>query len=268
MVVFWEPAVRPLLEAVRPKTIVEIGARTGSTTVKLLELASQIDTVVHSIDPNPDATLDVAELRARHGDRFVFHQEMSLDALPKIEHIDAVLIDGDHNWYTVHSELELLARASDEEGRTFPLVALHDVDWPYGRRDNYPNLEAIPPEYRQPHERGGAIPGTVALSTSTGMRVDTHKAVEEGTPRNGVRTAVEDFLAETDLALRFKSLPGFAGLGIIAPESEVDSNPELRRVLEGFDSPEWLSNHCRRIEQARLRAVARLAGLRGQAPAE
>jgi hypothetical protein len=258
VVVFWNSAVRPLLAAVRPKVIVEIGARHGNTTVELLQLASEIDSVVHSIDPYPASTFDVAGLRKRHGDRFVFHREKSLDALPGIGGIDAVLVDGDHNWYTVYHELRVIEEGSIAQNREFPIAILHDVDWPYGRRDNYPDLDAIPPEYRQPHGRGGAVPGQVELSKDTGMRADTNKAIKEGTPRNGVRTAVEDFLMETGLDLRFQSLPGFAGLGIIVPESEIQSNEQLRRVLEELESPDWLSEQCRRLEDARLRAVARL----------
>ena len=59
---------------------------------------------------------------------------MSLDELPRLEKMDAVIIDGDHNWYSVYNELKLLARQV-EKGGPFPLSFVHDVGWPYGRRD-------------------------------------------------------------------------------------------------------------------------------------
>ena len=73
----------------------------GNTTVRLLDFASRSDCVVHSIDPYPGPNLNLAELGNQFGDRFVFHQQMSLHALDQIDHVDALLIDGDHNWYTV-----------------------------------------------------------------------------------------------------------------------------------------------------------------------
>jgi predicted O-methyltransferase YrrM len=101
VVIWWEPAVRPLLTAVQPKVIVEIGARYGTTTAKLVEFASETGAVVHSIDPFPSESFDTVALMERSGGRFVFHGKKSLEALPGIASIDAVLVDGDHNWYTV-----------------------------------------------------------------------------------------------------------------------------------------------------------------------
>jgi predicted O-methyltransferase YrrM len=131
--------MEPLLKAASPRTIVEIGAASGASTVQLLEVASQLDGVVHSIDPSPDSQFDLDDLKRRYGDRFVFHSEMSLDALDRIDEMDAVFIDGDHNCYTVYNELKLLERMAAEQKRLFPLTLMHDVDWPYGRRDLYYN---------------------------------------------------------------------------------------------------------------------------------
>jgi hypothetical protein len=47
--------------------------------------------------------------------------------------VDAALIDGDHNWYTVYNELRLLAEGARRHGTDLPVLTLHDVGWPYGR---------------------------------------------------------------------------------------------------------------------------------------
>jgi hypothetical protein len=252
MFVFWEPVVKPLLECLSPSAVVEVGTWNGETTRKLLQFAAERDCVVHTIDPHPGKSFEFEDLHDRYGNRLVFHRATSIAALPEIERIDAALLDGDHNWYTVYNELRLLAAHADREESEFPLTLLHDIDWPYGRRDCYYDPESIPEEHRQAFERRGMVPGQVPLSESGGVNAGGKNAVAEGTPRNGVRTAVEDFLADTKLELRFKDVPGLHGLGIIVAESQLAANTELAAELRRFSSPEWLTDHCRWIEKARL----------------
>ncbi len=80
-----------------------------------------------------------------------------------MDDVDAALIDGDHNWYTVINEVRMLADKSEAQGHEFPLTLLHDVGWPYGRRDQYCDPDAIPDEYRQPIHSGGLWPGEEGL---------------------------------------------------------------------------------------------------------
>jgi Methyltransferase domain len=254
----WESVVRPLLIALMARVLVEVGIAFGRTTTKMLEWAAAHDGVVHGIDPTPKPTLDLDELKANYGDGFVFHRALSLDALPKIRDPDFVVIDGDHNWYTVHGELYAIARVANEENRPYPLTLLHDVDWPYGRRDVYHDPETVPAEHRQEHARGGMLPGVTELSGARGLHADSHNALVEGTPRNGVRTAVEDFLAETDLNLLWTSVPGFFGLGILADEVLLERTPALREAIDAFHTPEFLEAQCRALETSRLHTLTGL----------
>ena len=110
---------------------------------------------VLAIDPAPKPAL--VELAA---ERQVLEliRRTSLEALPEIDLPDVVVIDGDHNYWTVTEELRLIAaRAS---GPDLPLILLHDVGWPHGRRDDYFAVEQIPEEHRQPvaGEAGGHLP--------------------------------------------------------------------------------------------------------------
>jgi hypothetical protein len=246
------PWILSLLEAASPRVIVEVGIEAGHTTVELLELASRCDGIVHAIDPSPQSEFDVTKLKRRYGDRLVFHQTTSLDALPHIDHPEAVLIDGDHNWYTVYNELKLLEKKALEHNRPFPLTLLHDVDWPYGRRDLYHDPDSIPEQFRQPFRKGGIVPGQEELSTTGGFNYERYLAVLENTPRNGVRTAIEDFLSETKLALGFQSVVGFYGTGILISEQQLQENEALRKQLQDLESTEWLHEQCGRIEQGRL----------------
>lgn len=42
-----------------------------------------------------------------------------------------------------------------------------------------------------------------------------HNGIEEGGPRNGVRTAVEDFVREGQPSLNWHLVPGYFGLGML-----------------------------------------------------
>jgi hypothetical protein len=243
--------------------IVEIGALEAGTTRKLLDFAAtREDCVVHSIDPAPAGDSDLEQLERLHRGRLVFHRALSLDALPTIERPDVVLVDGDHNWYTVHSELEVLSERAEAECRAFPLTLLHDVDWPYGRRDGYYNPETIPAEHRNPHSQGGIVFGRQELAEGTGINQGAHNATMEGTPRNGVLTAIEDFLAERGSSLEFRRVIGFHGLGILVSSDELQRNELLRARLDEFESPAWLKEQCRFLEQTRLSLRAQLARAR------
>jgi hypothetical protein len=233
MIRLWR-AIQPLLEALSPRVVVEVGVYEGAMTERLLALTVEQDTVVHSIDPVRHEQLDLEGLRERYGDRFAFHESLSLAALPQIRDVDAALLDGDHNWYTVYNELKTLAAVASEEGRPFPLTLMHDVDWPYGRRDLYYDPDTVPAEFRQPYTAGLA-PGRVPSSPG-GPDRNAAYAVEEGTPRNGVRTALEDFLTETDFDLKHEDVVGFHGLAILVDTTTLERNERLRSRLEALEA--------------------------------
>jgi hypothetical protein len=256
----WNPIVRPLLEALEPKVVVEIGAFRGQTTRPLLELASDRGFVVHSIDPTREDKLDPESLAERYGDQFVFHQEKSLDALPRIRDVDAVLLDGDHNWYTVYHELKALESTATADGRPFPLTMLHDIDWPYARRDMYYDPDAIPAEYRHAYDKQGMLPELSELVEEGVLNAATVNARMEGTERNGVRAAVDDVVADSARPLDLKLVPGFFGCGILIDPAHIESKPALADRLAELDSPEWLREQCERLEMARIRYLMRIQG--------
>ena len=59
-----------------------------------------------------------------------------------------VIIDGDHNYFTVSEELRLIAERA--AGAALPLLLFHDVGWPHARRDDYYAAERIPEADRRP----------------------------------------------------------------------------------------------------------------------
>ena len=227
-----DAVIRPLLGATRPQRVLEIGALRGDTTVELLDTLGP-GTELHVIDPDPQ--FDPSEHEARFRGRYVFHRATSHEVIPHLPPVDVALIDGDHNWYTVVNELRLLARRSVETKTPLPLLLLHDVAWPYGRRDGYYAPERIPPEHRRPNARAGIHRGRDSLDPDGGLNRHLHNASHEGGPRNGVLTALEDFAGEHP-SLRVVVLPYFVGLAVAADAERCAAVPGLGARLEDLDS--------------------------------
>jgi hypothetical protein len=234
---FWDCAVLPSLEAHAPTSIVEIGVESGRQTRRLVAWAAAHGAVVHAIDPKPELDLDeLAREAGEHvvGDHLVMHRELSLRALPTVAPIEMILLDGDHNWYTVVNEL----RTIDELQADWPLMLAHDVGWPYGRRDMYYDPATVPGEHRHPHRRAGMRRLRSAL-VDDGKNRKLLNAEHEGGPRNGVLTAIEDFIASTRRDLLLLAQPGPAGLGVLVSPSTLQRNQRLAQVLAGIHDPEY-----------------------------
>jgi len=242
--------IEPALEAARPAVVVEIGSDQGGNTKNLLGFCRRTGATLHVIDPAPG--YDAAEWQREHEGHLVFHEDLSLDALPQIEAFDAVLIDGDHNWYTVFHELKLIEDLCNARGQDFPLVMLHDVGWPYGRRDLYYAPDTIPEEHRKPHEKKGMLPGVPNLVDEGGLNQHLYNAVLENEPRGGVLTAIEDFLRETNHTLELTKLPGIHGLALLVPARLREENAKLATFLENLRFSPFVSGYVEAVEKARL----------------
>jgi hypothetical protein len=225
---FWPFVVRPILETAQPRVVVEIGAGGGRHTRKLARFSRSHGVTLHVVDPAPG--FEPATLT---GDRagFVFHRGRSLDVLPDLGPVDVALIDGDHNWYTVFHELQLLREKAQAARRPTPLALCHDAAWPYGRRDVYHEPDSIPAAFRQPWERAGILPGRRALVPGGGINARFANAIFEGGPRNGVMTAIEDFVEAADEPFQLTVLSEWHGLAIVAPRSRLEADPRLERVI-------------------------------------
>jgi len=221
------PFVLSLLDTAEARDTVEIGVEYGLMSPKLIERARQTGGVHTGIDPDPRP--GAGELF--DGNHAHLAAAPSLEALPSLSPADAYLVDGDHNYYTVLSELRLIRDAAAHAERGFPLVVLHDVGWPCARRDQYYAPERIPAAFRQPHDfTWGARPDQPGLGRG-GFRGEGAFAfaLREGGPRNGVLTAIEDFMTETP-GLRLSRIAAVFGLGVLATE-------EMAERLEPLIAP-------------------------------
>ena len=239
------------LEAVEPRRVVEIGSEAGGMTRELARWAAEKGAYAVTVEPFPID--EVRELDAR-SEHFSLVEGRSPEALERIEQADVYLIDGDHNHWTVLHELRAVY-----SGAVAPLAVLHDVGWPCARRDQYYSVAALPPEAVRPYSYSkGRVPdGGELVEGGFGGDGDFAVAVEEGGARNGVLTAVEDFLAERP-ELQYVHVPAVFGLGVIYAR-EAEYADRLGDILRPWHENELLA----RLEQNRVRLYARVLELQG-----
>ncbi len=241
------------LDAVSPRSVVEVGAYAGDLTRVLVGWARQSGACVIAIDPSPRDEL--VGLAASAGELELIRCT-SLEALGEVSLPGVMIIDGDHNYYTVGRELALIRdRAADG---TLPLLLLHDVGWPHGRRDDYFDPQQIPPDFRQPVAGAGMGIAPGEPGTSPGGLPYPGSAAREGGPRNGVLSAAEEFVAGDD-QLRLAVVPAFFGLGAIWDASAPWAQ-QVAEILAPWDANPLLA----RLEANRVRHIAGEHALRVQ----
>ena len=94
--------------------------------------------------------------------RVELHAADGVDALGRIGAVDLVLLDGDPNWSTTHAELDVVVARSREAGVPAPVIVVHNVHWPFGRRDGYHAADRPAAPLRRPSARGRADARPVA----------------------------------------------------------------------------------------------------------
>jgi hypothetical protein len=235
----------PCLDAAGARSVMEVGAFAGDLTRLLVDWAAGSGARVLAIDPAPQDGLVQLD---RERSELELVRETSLEALPHLPLAEAVVIDGDHNHYTVSQELRLIAERV-ERGR-WPLVLFHDVAWPHGRRDDYFDPEQIPADARHPIAggEGGLFPGDPGVRP--GGLPYPRSAAREGGPGNGVLTAVEDFAAAHE-DLRLAVVPVFFGFGALWP-AHAPWADAVARILKPWDRNPMLA----RLEANRVRHLA------------
>jgi len=242
--------ILPCLDEAKVTEISEIGSEFGGMSKVLAQRAAQQGGTLTCIDPEPAdgfAQWAAAEECVTHV------AQPSLEGLKEADAADAWFIDGDHNYYTVFHELTVVDAIQKEAGR--PLLAfMHDVSWPCARRDFYYAPDRVPAGWRHPHSYDHGVKlGNHSVIEGRGFRGMGSFAValDEGGPRNGVLTAVEDFLREADSddrPLYYVHVPAVWGLGII-----FDASAEWSEPLAEFLLPYHANPLIARLEENRLR---------------
>ncbi len=196
------------LEAIKAETVLEIGSFKGELTVDLLEWANERSVKIAGVDPLPP---DELEALAKAHPELELLRQTGQEVLRERDFDDAIIIDGDHNYYTLGEELKIIGERAP--GADMPLLMFHDVCWPHARRDTYYAPERIPEEHRQPLAHNEGIAPGVKGTAEWGLPF-IWAAAEEGGPGNGTMTAIEDFMGENP-GLELVVVPAFFGFGVM-----------------------------------------------------
>ncbi len=220
------------------REIVEIGAEFGGMSRQLAAHASSAGGRLTSVDPSAKPQFLEWVAANPHVRHVVEPSHVALDHLGPA---DAWVVDGDHNWFTVYHELHAIDRICRANDRPM-LVFLHDIGWPCARRDLYYAPDQIPAEHRHRFAYdGGVVPGFGGLLPDGGFRGNGQFAcaLHEGGPRNGVLTAIEDFLANLyseGRTLAFAEIPAVFGLGVLFSEDAPWSEALGQHLLPYHDN--------------------------------
>ncbi|UGS33950.1 BAR domain-containing protein [Capillimicrobium parvum] len=254
---FWALVLEPLARALRAREIVLAGGRDVELVRDLLTFGATVCVLA------PQHGLDLDALRSEFGDRFASAPGPSLGALPEDRELDLLLLEGDPNWFATRRALRLAEERALAHDRRPPTIVVHGVDGPQARRDQYLDPDAIPAAYRQPYARRGVVPGQAELA---GDGLDAHlcNALVPGGERNGVRTAVEDFVRESDVAWKQYDLHGAHGVSVLVTAEAVADNAALSDVLDGLSDAETLRAWLERLEELRVGAELEAARLRAE----
>jgi hypothetical protein len=233
-----------IAERIELSGVLEIGAETGVFSERLLAFCAERKVALTTIDPAPaESLIELARtsetLHLVLGYSIPHLREFGTDA-------NLVLIDGDHNYYTVRNELELIHaawRKSDRSGA----VLLHDVGFPTAERDCYYDPKTIPEESRHPHSFAHGVTLDSRPLIEGGFRGEGAFAwaLEPGGPKNGVLTAVRDFVAEHP-EYSYRSVDAIFGLGALTLSGTV-ADEAVRDVFARYDNA-----LVRRLERNRM----------------
>lgn len=242
----------PILDLVKPRTIGEIGVEFAGNTEILLSKLNEYEAHLYSIEPYP--TTSVKELFDKI-EKATLLVDKSLDVIKKLPEIDVWFIDGDHNWYTVFNELVEIDKINKENNES--IIFLHDVGFPWARRDLYYNPEAIPKEHLHEYSWDHGVTYDDEALLNKGFRGCGSFAIalESNTPQNGVLTAIEDFINTVPKCYTYINIPAVFGLGVLIKNTHSKyrdiieyltpyNNNELLYTLED----NRLSNYLRVIE--------------------
>ncbi|GAB3579199.1 hypothetical protein GCM10027445_47380 [Amycolatopsis endophytica] len=231
----------------RISTVVEVGVESGQVSGIYAELGAS---AVYCIDPAPTDALRAA---LAENDALHLIEERSPDVLADLPVADLYVVDGDHNYATVRGEMDwVLANAPDA------VIVLHDVLWPWSRRDLYYLPSLLAPEDRHPASSEGPTVWHDGLSRAGFVGLGAFTAAQEaGGERNGVLTAVEDALSASDGGRQLAVIPAVFGVGVVT------RNQALLEALAPYRDSKLLST----MENNRIALYTRVLQMQFEAVA-
>lgn len=220
--------IQPLIDAVAPSSICEIGCDQGMTTRVLKDYCKAHGCRLHAVDP-------VFEQSGPVDDVLHLHKCLSSEYLKNQPASEIYFLDGDHNYHTVDTELRLI---HDNKPSGQPcIVFLHDVGWPWGLTDMYYDKNNIPEAWRKATAEGPLISLFEDAEPGRGLPMDGLSVALDNDGKAGVARAIQGFLIDHP-QWEYTSIPSIYGLGIMmCPGSDTDAvSLRFQDIKRLFDS--------------------------------
>lgn len=145
-----------------------------------------------------------------------------LKHLSEFKDYGAIFLNDDPNWFTIYNELKTIK----ENNKEFPLVFICNNIFPHKRRDSYTNPECIPKEFINEYSKK-------LILDDVSIQDGFCHAINENTSKNGVLTAIEDFLVENK-SIGLMNIKLLNGITILYPNNSI-SQIRLSRLIEEIE---------------------------------
>ncbi|NBP00704.1 MAG: class I SAM-dependent methyltransferase [Proteobacteria bacterium] len=148
------PFIKQLLLNIESPKVLEVGTDKGMSTIPLvvflLRLKQNFEFVGIDVLVQESLKIMLKNIEASSTQKISLYQDSSLNVLPALANdsnkFDVILLDGDHNYYTVSSELKHLDKLLSDDGIAI-VDDYHgrwaDKDLWYSERDEYQDVSNV-----------------------------------------------------------------------------------------------------------------------------
>ena len=218
MKTIWTGIIKPIIEALNPRIIIELGIYNDKNTRNIIEYCFNNNSKLISIDPFPDSF--TVELEYKYGKYFTLIRDSSLNVLQTIQNIDVILINVDKNWDLISQILMIIQENAKDH---FPLIIFNHLKGPNTKIDPNNNAYDIQPKFTGKNE------DKIALNNDN---LTNKYIISNSNGKNGFSHAVKDFLNNSDFELNFFNIYGFNELAIIYDQKSYSENAEFSTTID------------------------------------
>jgi len=137
---FWDE-VKGILEDQKAKVIVEVGVFQGENTLNLLSYLDNLnDSKANLIAIDIGEPRNLKKMKKQYGKLLKFMNGKSEDVLPLLKDYDVVILDSDHSYDNVFTELKIVENTFIGKGKKFPTILIHDTAEPWGEKNVMPAI--------------------------------------------------------------------------------------------------------------------------------
>lgn len=218
----WNIVLHPIIRAINPDYIVEIGSINGIMTKNILDYCKTNNTHLTKVD-NSHA-FDTDNFKEKYEDKFEIFTKQSVNRLALLEGHDLVIIYGDSNSYKSYHELKIIEKSF--KNKKFPIVFLLCANSHQVKRNIYTDSENELNIKEQINKQLGDYSTQKKLLNENRFNSGFYDPVHDNQQSDFI-TALENFVKESDREFTFKIINKDFGLAILfLKDNEIENIAE------------------------------------------